>query len=268
MRKIGINYGAKPGLELEDYVRTVKALGFDAIFTGTPALDRVPVFGDVFAKYGIEWETLHAPFKGINNIWLDNEEGETMLAQLKASVDACALGGVPISVVHLSSGLKPPSITDIGRGRFTDLVEYAAGKNVKIAFENQRKLANIAWAFEAFEDAPNVGFCYDTGHEGCFTPGRQYMPLFGDKLICTHIHDNSGLFDHDEHLIPYDGDLDFDRIARQIRDCGFTGSLMLEVIARNSDRYEDITVEAYLERAAAAVKRLREAVDGSSSDLR
>jgi sugar phosphate isomerase/epimerase len=163
---------------------------------------------------------------------------------------------------HLSSGMKPPSLTDIGRGRFIALVEHAAAKGVQIAFENQRKLANIAWTFEEFEDAPNVGFCWDTGHEACFSPGRQYMPLFGQRLICTHIHDNSGEFNRDEHLLPFDGKLDFERIARQIRESGFTGSLMLEAIAANSHLYDDMTCEAYLERAAASVRKLRDMVDG------
>ena len=262
MRKIGIMLNAKGGMELKDYVKRIRELGFEATFTGTPAKEKIAVLGEAFAREGLAWETLHAPYKGINNMWLEGEDGDAMLGQLTYAVDACAMGGVPILVVHLSSGLKPPSITDLGRARFTRLVEHAAAKGVQIAFENQRKLANIAWAFEAFEDAPHVGFCYDTGHEGCFSPGRQYMPLFGKKLICTHIHDNSGVFDADEHMIPFDGKLDFDRVARQIRESGFTGSLMLEVIAGNSHHYDDLSCEAYLERAAAAVKRLRDMVDG------
>lgn len=262
MRKIGINFGAKGGLSPEAYAETVKTLGFDAVFTGTPAFEKVPYYGELFAKNGLEWETLHAPFNGINAIWCEGEDGDEMLRRLTDAADACALGAVPVLVVHLSSGLKPPPVTDVGRARFTALVEHAAKKNVQIAFENQRMLGNIAWAFEAFEDAPNVGFCWDTGHENCFTIGRQYMPLFGKRLICTHIHDNSGEFNHDEHLIPFDGKLDFDRAARQIRDSGYTGSLMLEVIAGNSHRYDEMAVEQYLQRAADAVKRLRDMVDG------
>ncbi len=262
MRRIGINLHAKRGMETEDYLKKIAEVGFEAIFTGVPAAERIGELGNAFAKNGIVWETMHAPYKNINQIWLAGDGGEQMQAELLGGVDACHAAGVPILVVHLSSGLKPPSITDIGRARFEALVEHAAAKGVQIAFENQRKLANIAWAFEAFEDAPNVGFCWDTGHENCFTPGRQYMPLFGKKLICTHIHDNSGEFDHDEHLLPFDGKLDFARAVEQIRESGFAGSLMLEVIAANSHAYDDITCEAYLERAAEAVKRLRDMVDG------
>lgn len=262
MRRIGIHMHAKKGLETEAYVERIKALGFDATFTGVPALERVPALAELFAKHGIFWESMHAPFDGINNIWLEGKAGDTMLARLKNGVDACALGKVPILVVHLSSGLKPPSITDIGRARFAELVAYAGEKQVQIAFENQRMLGNIAWAFEAFADAPHVGFCYDTGHENCFTPGREYMPLFGRKLIFTHIHDNCGVFDSDDHMIPFDGNLDFERVARQLRESGYKGTLMLEVIAANSNHYDDVDVETYLERSAAAVKRLRDMVDG------
>ena len=262
MRRIGIQMHAIPGLEPEAYVKKIGELGFDATFTGVPPMDRIPWLQEMFGKYGILWESMHAPFDGINNIWLEGEAGDTMLQRLLNGVDACAAAEVPILVVHLSSGLKPPSITDVGRARFARLVEHAGEKRVQIAFENQRKLANIAWAFEAFEDAPHVGFCYDAGHEGCFTPGRQYMPLFGKKLIFTHIHDNSGEFDHDEHLIPFDGKLDMERVARQIRESGYEGTLMLEVIAKNSDRYEGVDCDTYLEKAAAAIKRLRDMVDG------
>ena len=262
MRKIGITLHAKRGLELPAYLKKVKELGFDCVFSGVPAPEKRRAMADAVREAGLEYETLHAPFDGINGIWLEGEAGDLMRKRLLDSVEACVEMGAPITVVHLSSGLKPPSITDVGRARFAELVEYAGQKGICVAFENQRMLGNIAWAFEAFADCPHVGFCYDTGHEGCFTPGRQYMPLFGGKLICTHIHDNSGEFDRDEHCIPFDGKLDFDRIVRQIRESGYTGSLMLEAIARNSHYYDDMPVEEYLEKCAVAVKRLRDMVDG------
>lgn len=134
-------------------------------------------------------------------------------------------------------------------------------KGIKIAFENQRKLFNLAWALETFGPEAGVGFCWDCGHEGCFTPGKQFMPLFGDRLICTHIHDNPGFFNDDRHMLPFDGNLDFNRIAGQLREYRWQGSLMLEVSAKNHAEYaEKYSPEEFLRRAAASVKRLSQMI--------
>lgn len=130
------------------------------------------------------------------------------------------------------------------------------------AFENQRKLANLAWAMETFGPDSNVGFCWDCGHESCFTPGREYMPIFGKRLVCTHIHDNHGIYNGDDHMLPFDACMDFEKVARQIRESGYEGSLMLEVGPGAHEVYQNLTWEEFFERAAVAVKRLRDLVDG------
>ena len=263
MRKIGINVGLKRDLDLDSLIPQLKALGFDAIFTGMPALKLIPKIKKLLEENGMEWETLHAPFGHMNDMWLEGEAGEIMLRELLNCVDCCVLGGVKIAVVHLSSGDNAPPVTDIGRRRFTELVEYAAAKNVTIAFENQRKLANLAWAMETFGPDSNVGFCWDCGHESCFTPGREYMPIFGKRLICTHIHDNHGIYNGDDHMLPFDACMDFEKVARQIRESGYEGSLMLEVGPGAHEVYQDMSWDDFFARAAAAVKRLRDMVDGS-----
>ena len=263
MRQIGINMHAIRGLSDEEYVKQIKALGFDATFTGTaPTPERHAELANLFAKYGIVYETLHAPFGHINDIWLDCEGGEKMYEELIACVDHCVVSGAKIAVTHLSSGLTPPPVTDLGRARFTRLVEHAQKKGVVIAFENQRFLSNIAWAFETFKPEDSVAFCWDCGHESCFTPGREYMPLFGQRLVCTHIHDNVGVFNADNHLIPFEGKINFERFAKHLQSVGYTGSLMLEV-GCDPKQYENVAPEEFLEHAAAAVQKLRTIVDGN-----
>ena len=257
MRKLGINLHAVKGLTDEEYLREIAGLRFPSIFSGVRTPEHQTAIAELCAKYGLEYETLHAPFGHINDIWLENDNG--MLDELCACVDHCVLAGAPIAVVHLSAGQKPPSITDIGRERFTRLVDYAAEKNIVIAFENQRKLANIAWAFEAFT-TDTVKFCWDCGHEFCFTPGRHYMPLFGDRLICTHIHDNTAVFNDDSHFLPFDGACDFGYVADTLRNSNYTGSLMLEV--GNPSRYGELSPQEFLKKAWDAAVRLCTMVDG------
>ena len=263
--EIGINLHAIGGLTDEVFIKTMAELGFTATFCMAKPAEQMERLGKLCAAENIRFDMLHAPFDHINDIWLDCEDGQRMLMELKDCVDQCLVVGSPIAVVHLSSKQNPPTITDIGRGRFEELVAYARKKGVKIAFENQRKLFNLAWAFETFGPEDGVGFCWDCGHENCFTPGKQFMPLFGDRLICTHIHDNEGVFNEDKHMLPFDGTLDFQRVTRQIRESGYTGVLMLEVLAGASDHYEGINYQGvepreYLQRAADAVKRLEKMI--------
>jgi len=266
MRNIGINLHAIEGLSDEDYVKLISSLGFDATFTLYTAYtaDRKLALShaELFAKYGLAWETIHAPYGCPNDFWKEGEVGEEAIQEQIDCVDLCASIGVPISIVHLSSGMTPPPTTDVGRARIERLINHATKKGVTLAFENQRKLFNLAWVFDFYGNESSVGFCWDTGHEACFTARTQYMPFFGKHLCCTHIHDNYGVFNQDCHMLPFDGSIDFDRVARQIRESGFSGSLMLECIETNSDRYVGFSPEEYLNRAADAVKKLRTMVDG------
>ena len=261
MRKLGINYYPPLGLSPTDFASAICECGFGATFTEYAPEKTLFEYASAFAKHNIAYETIHAPFDGINDMWLDKVGADDIISRLFATVDACKRLSVPTAVVHLSSGQNPPSITDIGRYRFKRLVDHAAENGVKIAFENQRKLANIAWAFEEFETYENVGFCWDVGHEGCFAGGREYMPLFGKRLICTHIHDNNLKPNRDLHMIPFDGGIDFYKVARHIKKQGFAGTLMLELMIDNSDYYTSVAPKSYIERAAYAAKRLRDMID-------
>ena len=261
MREIGINIGARKEMDTATFCRFIRELGFTRVFSGCTHPDSVREHAGHVAAAGLHYDTLHAPFKGIiNAIWLDGDEGEDTLAQLMGCVDLCAEIGAPTAVVHLSAGDAPPPPTDCGRARFIRLVDHAVGKGINVAFENQRKLANIAWAFEEFRDVPSVGFCWDCGHEGCFTPGRRYMPLFGHRLLCTHIHDNEGVLNADQHLLPFDGCLNFGYVADALRTAPSV-PLVLE-LKRKAERYEALSDEEYLLRAAAAIRRLRDMVEG------
>ncbi len=164
---------------------------------------------------------------------------------------------------------SPPSwstsLPEIIRPRFATgasaalkkLMEEADKKGVTVAYENQRKISSLAMMLEFY---PNAGFCWDAGHEGCFTPGKQFMPLFGDRLTCLHLHDNNGIFNGDDHLIPGDGTLDFDRVARQIAQSGFSGTVMLEILRENTHRYDALSPTEYYRRAGAAARSLEEKI--------
>lgn len=258
-RKLGISLGAYGSVALDEQISLMKANGFSATFTGAenPNLDVIiPALKDA----GISCDNFHAPFNKINDIWQVGDAGDHMLSRLLTSVEKCAKYEVPALVVHLSSGEKAPCVNAIGRDRWAQLMDLADKRGVTICYENQRKLSNLAFAFEEF---PAAAFCWDCGHEFCFTPGRHYMPLFGKKLAALHIHDNCMVFNSDDHMIPGDSGIDFDYVAGQIAESGYEGTLMLELIRKKTEFYADWTAEQYYAHAGDAARKLSADIDAA-----
>ena len=261
MRKIGINYQYVSNMTREEQVKELVDMGFGATFTMTHEIQEHDALANAFAKYGLAYETIHAPFRTNNDIWMDGEAGEKMYQDLADCIERCAMFGVPDMVIHMSSGLTPPPTTDVGRRRYEKLIEYATKKNVRLAFENVRKLAHLAWIFEHFADNDTVRMCWDCGHETCYTPHVDFMTMFGNKVSCLHLHDNYGVPNQDSHLLPFDGVTDFEKVAKKIKTSGFEGTLMLEVLKPGCQEYKGLTQEEYIRKAATAAKRLAKLVD-------
>ncbi|MBO4378259.1 MAG: sugar phosphate isomerase/epimerase [Clostridia bacterium] len=267
MRKLGINFETDfwPGMDEQAGLALLREAGFDCFFTDYYADDAVLArYAKAAAQSGMVFESMHAPFSSpisINAIWHEGADGDAMLEALLDTIRACQRYGVRVAVVHLSSGDNAPCVNDTGHRRLDRLVDEAVRRNVVIGFENQRKLANLAFVFELYDNVPQVRFCWDVGHEACFTPGREYMPLFGSKLTYTHIHDNLCQYNGDLHMIPFDGKIDFSRVAERLREYDYQGSLTLELLPRKSGYYSELTAREYYSRAFGTAVRLRGMLD-------
>ena len=264
MKELGINLYAAyagSGLTTAELAKEIASIGFECTFCSTSTPEQMKDVEKAVHSAGLFFDQLHAPFNTINNMWRAGDEGDATYKVLTDAIDCCVALDAPIATVHLSSGPNPPMINDIGRGRYTNLVEYAAKRGIKIAFENQRKLYNLAWSFAEFKDAENVGFCWDTGHEACATPHIDMMAIFGDRLICTHLEDNNAVFNEDLHILPFDGKVDFERAAKALKKHNYTGPLMLEV-GNENEIYKGMTTQEFLARAYNAACRIRAMVDG------
>lgn len=204
-------------------------------------------------------DNFHAPYKGLNNIWKEGEEGEEFFSRLLKSVDTCTEHGVELMVSHVSGGRPMPPISAVGLDRFDRFMAYAESKGITIAYESHRYIENVKYIIERY---PKARFCLDTGHEDAFTPGIRHMPLWGDRIVATHINDNEYVCDRDMHMLPFDGHIDFDRTARELAEYGYNGTLMLEVKPNNHEKYKGVSVMDYYAAAAKSANKLAQMVDG------
>lgn len=251
-RKLGIICECLRGTQSFDTLDYIKNAGFESVFTGHYNLPFAEKLKNKADKLGLEMEFIHSPFSGINNMWREGDAYKELYGKITESVDTAKALGINAVVLHVSSGWHCPEINDLGLSRFDALVDYADKNGVTVAFENLRKVGNIAYFFDRYEKRENVRYCYDCGHEHCYTETVCFPDIFKDKMIFTHLHDNFGRdkndleADGDIHLLPFDGNLDFAKMVAKLDEYNYCGSLMLEV---NDSKYEikdeDFVKEAY-----------------------
>ena len=112
---------------------------------------------------------------------------------------------------------------------------------------------------------PYHGFCWDIGHNLCYTPNIDMLEHYGNRLMCLHIHDNYGVtqpgnidYRDDIHLLPFDGVLDWEWFAAQLNRYHYQGPVTLEVSDQNKPEYHAMSVKEYLEAAYACGEKIRE----------
>ena len=270
MRKLGCNASALLGNDISANMECIKNAGFDCTFFSWEEDTDTESYIKKADSIGLEVETLHAPFAQMNCMWEEGLDGDAYTELLKKCIRTAGHYGVPYIIMHTTIGRIVPKTSPIGLLRYHKLIAEAEKYGVKLAFENLEYVRHLELVLDYFK-SENVGFCYDVGHEHCYTPGIRYMPLFGDRLFCTHIHDNIGLaptkdvnYRDDLHRIPFDGNIDFEKICKSIKRSGYTGSLMLEISNRAPYQfYDGLSPEQFYEKAFCAAAKLRSFCDGN-----
>lgn len=239
-------------------LRLIKATGFDGVllwWSNENADVDKRLQPEMARREGLYVENIHTPFYGVNHLWTVSDDGDEYEKILASCIADCAEHGISTAVIHLSQSDTPPDPNQIGLDRIKRLVELAERKNVNIALENLRRLEHLDYILTNIQ-SPRLGFCYDSGHENCFTKGADLLAKYGSKLMALHLHDNDGK--GDQHLIPREGSINWPVIRRKLQETGYTGAIALEAIKPDCDGE---TAEAYLKRAYQAAKDIFGASD-------
>ena len=257
-RKIGINADCIRGGFIFGDIKKLGDLGFSGFFINFVQTS----YGkcrDIGESVGMTFDFIHAPFRGINDMWLEGDAYLPLFNRMRSCIDTAATHAIPMVIIHLSSGWEPPAVNELGFFRFDKLVEHAKGKGVTIAFENLRNVENVLAAMERYRDESCVKYCYDCGHEHCYTQNFDWIKTFGDKLACIHVHDNYGYTregDPDLHLLPFDGNLDYADMVRRLDEVGYEGPIMLEVFNSSTPEYAAMDNDTFMAECLARAKKI------------
>ena len=194
----------------------------------------------------------------------DEEYNKNMLEIQKKSIEICGILGVKNVVIHPWNNWSAEENHEF----YKQLLPLAKENNVVICTENMWN-----WTFEenhalhaacsSPEDFlkhmttindPNFGACVDVGHANMFamvddvtTPANMIKTL-GKYVSCFHIHDNDGV--NDSHQTPFTMTLDFESLARAIKEIGYEGDLVLEITNGDCQSLEEVCEKAKLQLEA------------------
>ena len=245
-------------IDYEERFKLIKEAGFDSVFLWwgdefADYIDSKNLLPEMARKAGLEVENIHAPFDKANCIWTESVNAENIVKRYSQCILDCSHHNISTVVIHLTNGDTPPPPTLLGIDRIKYLVDLAEQKNVNIALENLRRPEYLQFVFENIQSS-RLGFCYDSGHENCYTKGIDLISLYGKKLMALHLHDNDGT--DDQHRIPGEGTINWDSIVRKIKQTTYRGAVSLEVSNEFSELYSNISAQEFLKMANEKIKML------------
>jgi sugar phosphate isomerase/epimerase len=176
---------------------------------------------------------------------------------------------IPAAVLVVHLGLPRAQASTVPDGRaaarrsIEELHRMAAPLGVRVAVEViPNELSRAGSLVHFVEDdldgldadmSTAVGICLDFGHAHMDGDLVDAIETVSEHFITTHVHDNRGRAD--DHLVPFEGTIDWAGALTAVQKVGYEGTLLFEIAAHGSS-----TKDA-LGRAQKARERMERMLD-------
>lgn len=249
------------GLRLtRDHLREVGAAGFDAIelfatrthfdyHSESTVADLQQWLADAG---GLRLSSVHAPvaesFAGgrfglpLNLASPDTAARERAVDEAMRALYVARRLPFPVLVVHL--GLERAgqpageNSRDGARRSVASLAEAGRPLGVQVAVElignELSKPESLVYFVEEVLDAGTAGICLDLGHAQLSGDLVDAIETVSEHIALVHAHDNRGRTD--DHLLPFDGRIDWPHAMTALQKVGYEGPLVIEAAPQGPTR--------------------------------
>lgn len=257
------------------HLQAIAAQGFDSVelfATRTHFNYRQPAaiqeLGAWLGQAGLELHSIHAPIvdsivgttwgRTFSNAAPDEAGRQRAVQEVAAALDVARAIPTKFLVLHLGiprDQAKEPGENnrEAARRSLEEIGRLVSEAGVRLAIEViPNGLSDAAGLVELLEDdleLPGAGICLDFGHAFLMGDLLDAIETVSGHLITTHVHDNQGKVD--EHLVPFEGAIDWPAALMTTQKIGYEGTLLFEV--RNSG-----DAAAVLARTSAARRRFEQ----------
>jgi sugar phosphate isomerase/epimerase len=254
------------------HLEEVAAFGFEAVelFATRAHFDyhdprAIAALAEWLRGTGLALHAIHAPITtgpagsgaafALSNAATDAERRQRALRETEAALAVARQIPVRCLVVHLGvpEAWAGPGDNDrdAARRSLEAIHALAAPLGLRVAAEViPNALSTAAGLVDWLErdvELDGVGVCLDYGHAFLMGDLVDAIETAGGHLVTTHVHDNHGR--RDEHLVPFDGAIDWARAVAATQKVGYDGRLVLELASAADSK-------AALARAREARTRL------------
>jgi sugar phosphate isomerase/epimerase len=235
-----------------DHLLEIAAHGFDVVelFATRLHLDYhnpacVADLQQWIAEAGLQLISVHAPATEASLASAEAAEREHALAETERALHIGRRIPFKSLVVHLgkprTAGARGGTNRDAARRSVDTLAKTAAPLGVAIALEvipnDLSRAASLTELVDEDIEAVNVGICLDIGHARIDHPGgdvAEAIEAAAGHLLAIDVHDNRGR--SDDHLVPFDGVIDWPAALTAVQKVGYDGALTFELSARGSPK--------------------------------
>jgi sugar phosphate isomerase/epimerase len=235
-----------------DHLLEIAAHGFDGVelFASRLHLDyQNPVCVSDLQQWlteaGLELTSVHGPATEASLASADPAEREQAVAETERALHIGRRIQFRSLVVHLgkprAAGARGGTNRDAARRSVDALAKAAEPLGIDIALEvipnDLSRAASLTELIDEDIEAANVGICLDLGHARIDHPGGdvgEAVEVAAGHLLAIDVHDNRGR--SDDHLVPFDGVIDWPAALTSMQKVGYDGPLTFELSTRGSPK--------------------------------
>ena len=202
---------------------------------------------------GIGISQAHGPWRfppkdGTEEDRAERFEKMTRSARIAASLGAKYLIIHPLMPFGVDENVNGDKVYEINKKFYSRLADEVKKFGITICLENmpfrEFPLSSTDSLISLIEDMgkENVGFCFDTGHANYYgEPIPASLRRAEKHLAVLHVHDNFA--DHDAHLPPYEGNIDWGKFIEGLYEIGYCGVMNFETNPTKLEGFDTMTEE-------------------------
>ena len=202
--------------------------------------------GDALGEYRLTLHALHSPTErdlapgresGVPISISDPERIRRLDAvdEIKRALDVAERIPFHCLIQHIGHGrqMADPRKLDAAFTSLENLSMFAKARGVTIALENTPDELGAPGSLQHFitdTHLHDLKLCFDIGHAHIEEGVIASFDAMRERVVTTHIHDNHG--DKDEHLLPFDGTIEWEAALRALAGAARPLPFVLEIKAQ------------------------------------